>query len=209
MVQKNKTAKKVRFSKKLHKTSKHLKKTSRYKKNSRQHKKRSLVKHHKKNHKKTMKKRVKSRKATPYMRGGHSELLAEGPITFYPKNFLNSIPHYPQSGDMHAPNGLIQSSTSIPIQNAGGLIPSDIVNLGRNVMYGAQNIYSNFMGDTLPASANPNILHQPAMKTTPTMNIQPIDIDKIYTDTDANVAVDTMSQLPPAYQSSDSQPISV
>ena len=37
MVQRNKTAKKVRFSKKLHKSSKDLKKTYRRKKNTKQH----------------------------------------------------------------------------------------------------------------------------------------------------------------------------
>ena len=89
---------------------------------------------------------------------------------------------------MHGINDSLQSSTNIPVQTAGGIIPNDIVNLGRNVIYGAQSLYSNAVGDTLTSSADPNILSQPAMKTEPVLDIEPININEIYTQVDSNVA---------------------
>ena len=45
----------------------------------------------------------------------------------------------------------------------GGLIPQELINVGRNMVYGVKNIYSGYRGYELPASANPNPTYQPEM----------------------------------------------
>ena len=187
----------------VYKSKKHVKKTN--KKNATRHnrkhgKKTNNRKHLKKNTKrvkfnnkaKRTHKRVKviRRRKTPYMKGGSSSLEQ-----FMPSNFNQSVPFLPPKGnyvelsqDMHGINNTLESSTNIPVnQNGGGLtdfIPTDITNLGRNLVFGGKTFYNNYIGDTVSASANPNVTVQPELARNPVLDANPTDINGIYLESD-------------------------
>jgi hypothetical protein len=145
--------------------------------------------------KKTRNNKIIKRVKTPYMKGGN--MLDQ----FMPKNFNAVVPFLPPKGsyvplsnDMHGTNNILENSSNIPTQKGGvlgdlistatDLIPTDITNLGRNALYSARGVYSGFIGDTLPDSANPNTIYQPKLQTMPEYNINPTDINTIYEQAD-------------------------
>lgn len=171
------------------------------KKNVKKHSKKPMKKHTKKvrfskktNKVNTPKIKVIKRKKTPYMKGGNQVL-----DTFFPKNFNLVVPflppqntYYPLSSDIHGINNILESSSNIPVNhNGGGLtdfIPTDITNLGRNVILGARNVYAGFAGEIVPASADPNVTYQPQLEKAPVLDIQPADVSEIYNTSDLKVA---------------------
>jgi hypothetical protein len=186
-----------------YKSRKHVKKTNRKntlrnnkkhgkrinKKNTLKHKNTKRVKFNNKA-KRTHKKVKVIRRKTPYMKGGFASLEQ-----FMPSNFQQAVPFLPPKGnyvelsqDMHGINNTLESSTNIPVnQNGGGLtdfIPTDITNLGRNIVFGGKSLYNNYMGDTVTASANPNVTVQPELAKIPVLDANPTDVNGIYLESD-------------------------
>lgn len=61
----------------------------------------------------------------------------------------------------------------------GGLLPSDIVNLGRNVVSSVQSAYAGYVGKPVPPQNNPNPTYQPALEQPSKLNIQPPNIPEM------------------------------
>lgn len=65
------------------------------------------------------------------------------------------------------------------IHKGGGLLPSDIVNLGRNVVSSVQSAYAGYVGKPVPPQNNPNPTYQPALEQPSKLNIQPPNIPEM------------------------------
>lgn len=61
----------------------------------------------------------------------------------------------------------------------GALLPSDIVNLGRNVVSSVQSAYAGYVGKSVPPQNNPNPTYQPALEQPSKLNIQPPNIPEM------------------------------
>lgn len=105
----------------------------------------------------------------PYHPGSNTNGLGKG---FY----------YKKSGDLGANADILTPNNKMNYpnkQNGGRLIPQDITNLGRNVVYGLQNAYTGFVGETLPSSSNPNPLYQPSLKKNMPLDYRSPDLNEI------------------------------
>jgi hypothetical protein len=70
----------------------------------------------------------------------------------------------------------------------GGLVPQDIIDLGRHVTGGIKSIYSGFVGTTNPDSNNPNPTFQPTLEKPSELNITPPNIPEMMEKADLQVA---------------------
>lgn len=61
----------------------------------------------------------------------------------------------------------------------GGLIPQDLLDLGRNAIGTVKSTYAGFIGETIPANNNPNPTYQPTLEKPSPLNIIPPDIPDI------------------------------
>jgi len=94
-------------------------------------------------------------------------------------NGLDGGFYYKLSKDLHQPNGVIETSNKMnyPHQKGGlNIVPQEIVNLGRNAVYGLQNVYAGYEGQQLPASDNPNTMYQPHLEKTQTFEPEYLDL---------------------------------
>jgi hypothetical protein len=167
-------------------------------------------------HKKSTRRHHRRRRS---MRGGGSVKYVSS-TTFFPKGFNKAVPYLPKggpyvpgandnglgkgfyyshSGDLHAPNNFLSSTSNVnanaflpfgselhqgPIgtgQSGGGFIPQDLVDLGRNVVYSVKNLYAGYVGEKLPASADPNPTYQPDLERNPQLNSSAPNLNTIRT----------------------------
>jgi len=182
---------KVRHSKKQQKKA--IRKTS----------KRSTKQNNKMRKHKSQKKQVK--RVYHKMKGGNTVISNANPVNsvvpFLPPN---SSYYYPLTADLHAPNDAIVNTSTIPVsqnggrkrnaKRGGGIIPVDILNLGRNAMAGVQSVYNGVVGDNMVPSSYPNITYQPALENPSDLNIDVPDVQTYYTNADSNAAEITASQ---------------
>lgn len=105
----------------------------------------------------------------PYNPGSSTNGLGKG--FYYKKN-----PDLGANADILTPNNKMNFPGK---QNGGGLIPQDITNLGRNVVYGIQDLYSGYVGETLPPSSDPNPMYQPAIEKNMPMDYRSPDLNEI------------------------------
>ena len=66
--------------------------------------------------------------------------------------------HYIQCPDFHAPNGNIVNTSLL--QNGGGIIPRDLVDLGRSIVGGVKGSYDTWVGQPQNISDDPNVMDQ-------------------------------------------------
>jgi hypothetical protein len=71
-------------------------------------------------------------------------------------------------------------------QRGGGIIPQDLVNLGRGVGYGAESLYRGFVGKGSPVSPSP--YNQPIDKNYDYIGGLPPNVPKIFKDAGKSVA---------------------
>lgn len=168
---------------KLSKHKKRIKTSKKYKHVSSKKKvgmsKKQYIKHSKRRNKRRNKK-------SRTMKGGAHGLK---PVPFVPDgspydiaandNMLSKGYYYSLSPDFHG-------SRNILSQSGGGLIPRDLVDLGRNILAGAKSTYTGYVGDVLPTNNNPNASYQPALEkgahldySSPNMNDILTKADKI------------------------------
>lgn len=109
--------------------------------------------------------------------------------------------YYGLSPDLHAPNDSIMNTSSYGLiggkrrhnrrvrrHRGGGIIPQQVLDLGRNLMNGAQHVYAGFVGDNVPDSSNPNVMYQPALLKNPEFNIDPMNVPEYMAKNDSAVA---------------------
>jgi len=116
---------------------------------------------------------------TGYTKTGIPYLPPGGPYdTNSSLNGLGKGYYYENSKDLHAPNDYYQSSNN-SLMKGGGLIPQDIINMGRNVVFGAKQMYSGLRGFQLPASANPDPTYQPELSKNIQLDSQVPNVNNI------------------------------
>jgi hypothetical protein len=72
-----------------------------------------------------------------------------------------------------------QKKRIIKKHRGGGLIPQDVLDLGRNVMGTVKSTYAGFVGQNVPDNNNPNPTYQPALERPSQLNILPPNIPEI------------------------------
>lgn len=169
---------------KRHHRSKPVKKTRVHKRkhNARKHKSRKVRSSHKRNHRRVHR-----------MRGGNP-LVVNNQVDY--KTFNDTVPfkhgtgapagevvngqnHYALARtSFHEPNNTaINTSlyTSIP-QSGGGVIPQDLLNLGRSVISNATGVYDSWRGNPSPPSGS--VTDQPISRNIP-LDATPMDVNTI------------------------------
>lgn len=158
-------------------------------------------------HKKKQNRRYTKKRTHRKMKGGFNEtvpFMPEGGMYQVGDINLGQGYYYGLSPDLHAPNDMIMNTSNYSLiggkrrghghgrgrklRRGGGIIPQQVLDLGRNLMNGAQHVYAGFVGDTVPASSNPNVIYQPEMLKSPEFNIEPTNVPKIMADNDSAVA---------------------
>jgi hypothetical protein len=112
-------------------------------------------------------------------------------------NGLNGGYYYGLSKDIHGnrnwyePNNKMnftESSGKVGNikQSGGGILPQDIVDLGRNIVYGGKSIYSGIVGENMSVSSNPNPTSQNLKIGS--KNVMSTDLQKIFKDSALKVS---------------------
>lgn len=96
------------------------------------------------------------------------------------QNGLGGGYYYKLSNDIHGTRNFYEPNNKMNYsgQKGGGILPQDIVDLGRNIIYGGKSVYSGLVGENLSISSNPNVTKQNLQMTD--KNVMPTNFNKIF-----------------------------
>ncbi len=170
-------------NKKHSKHSKHNKtsKNKRSKMNKRQYRRRNTRKNKKLHRSRKQRKHMRRSNKRRYQRGGNncgaqSTALVGKPWKGGDVSTWGKSNHYPLHNGQYPQAGMHSSDNGVPLEQRGGsFLPRDLVNLGRSVTGGVQNLYNGYRGVPPVNSALPNEDH-PIDQRTKYIGGLPIDM---------------------------------
>lgn len=106
------------------------------------------------------------------------------------QNGLGGGYYYSLSNDIHGTRNFYEPNNTMnyPGQSGGGIIPQDIVDLGRNIVYGGKSVYSGLVGENMSVSSNPNSTIQNLKMSG--KNVMPTNFNQIF-----KHSADTVSKM--------------